>query len=170
MEITRIESSADARAAAFDTLARSLDSRHPRRRVFGLLAATLATGVLGAASRSHEAAAKGKRKKKSHTKGSNNGGSGTQNTGTGNGNTPPPPPPPVLQICAAAADCGNDTNGDMCFCRDHESGKKICSKPNALPGRVFPAGTPCTTCQGTEQCFLINGGLGGIECIAPCRG
>jgi hypothetical protein len=71
-------------------------------------------------------------------------------------------------VCVAAADCGTDTDGNMCACRDHESGQRFCSKQNAKPDRVFPAGTPCTVCQGGEQCFPINGGANGIECIPPC--
>ena len=62
-------------------------------------------------------------------------------------------------------DCGTDANGSMCACRDHESGQRFCTKIN---GRLLPAGTPCTACQGGEQCFPINGGAGGIECILPC--
>jgi hypothetical protein len=62
-------------------------------------------------------------------------------------------------------DCGTDTNGSMCACRDHESGQRFCTKIN---GRLLPVGTPCTACTGGEQCFPINGGQGGIECILPC--
>ena len=92
MDITRIESSVDTHAATFDSLARSLDSRHQRRRVFGLLAAAVATGVLGTASRSQEAQAKNKRKKKGRKKGGK-GGQGTPGGDTGN-ETPPGTPPP----------------------------------------------------------------------------
>ena len=74
----------------------------------------------------------------------------------------------TCQQCVNAGDCGTDTNGEMCACRDHESGQRFCTKLNAPPGRVFPAGTACTVCQGGEQCFPINGGAGGIECIRPC--
>ena len=75
----------------------------------------------------------------------------------------------TCQTCVNGnTDCGTDTNGTPCFCRDHESGQRFCTKQNAQPGRVFPAGTPCTACQGGEQCFPINGGAGGIECILPC--
>jgi hypothetical protein len=56
MDITRIEASVDTHAAAFDTLARSLHRRLPRRRAAGLLAATLAAGLFGV-SRHHEAEA-----------------------------------------------------------------------------------------------------------------
>jgi hypothetical protein len=47
MDITRIETSEDTQAAAFDTLARSLHTRLPRRRAARLLAAAVATGVFG---------------------------------------------------------------------------------------------------------------------------
>ena len=57
MDITRIEDSVDTHAAAFDTLARSLHTRLPRRRVVGLLAAALAAGVAGISSGSREEAA-----------------------------------------------------------------------------------------------------------------
>ena len=40
MDITRIEASVDTQTAAFDTLARSLHTQLPRRRVAGLLAAS----------------------------------------------------------------------------------------------------------------------------------
>jgi hypothetical protein len=47
MDIRHIEASVDTHATAFDTLARSLHGRLPRRRVVALLAATLAGGVFG---------------------------------------------------------------------------------------------------------------------------
>jgi len=62
-------------------------------------------------------------------------------------------------------DCGTDTDGSQCGCRDHASGQRFCTKIN---GRLFPAGTACGVCQGGEQCFPINGGANGIECILPC--
>jgi hypothetical protein len=62
-------------------------------------------------------------------------------------------------------DCGTDVGGGMCGCRDHESGQRFCTK---IAGRLLPVGTPCTACRGDEQCFPINGGAGGIECIRPC--
>jgi hypothetical protein len=62
-------------------------------------------------------------------------------------------------------DCGTDTNGGMCACRDHESGQRFCTK---IVGRLLHVGTPCTACTNGEQCFPINGGAGGIECILPC--
>jgi hypothetical protein len=57
MDITRIESAVDSQAESVDTLARTLNHRLQRRRVFGLLAATLATGVLGTAVATEEASA-----------------------------------------------------------------------------------------------------------------
>jgi hypothetical protein len=47
MDSTRIDAAVETHAATFDTLARSLHARLPRRRVAGLLAAALATGVFG---------------------------------------------------------------------------------------------------------------------------
>ena len=61
MDITGIEDSVDTPAAAFDTLARSLHVQLPRRRVAGLLAAALATGVLGISTHAETARAKRKR-------------------------------------------------------------------------------------------------------------
>lgn len=72
----------------------------------------------------------------------------------------------TCQTCAnPLTDCGTDSGGGMCACRDHESGQRFCTKIN---GRLLSAGTPCTACQGDEQCFPINGGANGIECIRPC--
>ena len=57
MDTTRMEAAGDAQAAAFDSLARSLQTRLPRRRAARLLAAAVATGVFGISRRSAEAAA-----------------------------------------------------------------------------------------------------------------
>jgi hypothetical protein len=74
----------------------------------------------------------------------------------------------VCQTCAdPLTDCGTDTDGSQCFCREHESGQRFCTRQN---GRPFPAGTACGVCQNGELCFLINGGAGGIECVLPCGG
>jgi hypothetical protein len=64
MDITRIETSVDTEAAAFDTLARSMHARLPRRRVAGLLATALATGVFGITTQSEKAQARRKRGKR----------------------------------------------------------------------------------------------------------
>ena len=71
MDITRIEASVDTHDAAFDTLARSLHIQLPRRRVVGLMATALATGVFGVSSHAKTAAAKRKRGKR---RGSRRGG------------------------------------------------------------------------------------------------
>jgi hypothetical protein len=57
MDTTRIEASVETHAAEFDSLARSMRVQLPRRRVAGLLAAALATGVFGISRRSTDAAA-----------------------------------------------------------------------------------------------------------------
>ena len=153
MSNTRIASAADTHAAAFDTLARTLDQRLQRRRVFGLLAASFTTGVLGTASLSHEAAAKRKRKK------------GGKKRDKGNGSTAPQGTTPVVvQTCATAAECGVDTDGSMCACRQNTANQGICTKIN---GRFLATGT-CGDCQGAEQCIPVVSG--GVECILPCRG
>ena len=64
MDITHVEASADTHNAAFDTLARSLHTQLPRRRVAGLLAAALATGMFGISTHSATAEAKRKRSKR----------------------------------------------------------------------------------------------------------
>jgi hypothetical protein len=72
----------------------------------------------------------------------------------------------TCQTCAnALTDCATDSDGSQCFCREHESGQRFCTRQD---GRPFPVGTSCAVCQGDEQCFLINGGAGGIECVLPC--
>jgi hypothetical protein len=72
----------------------------------------------------------------------------------------------TCQTCVNnVTDCGTDTDGSQCACRDHESGQRFCTKSDV---RLLPVGTPCTECQGGEQCFPINGGANGIECILPC--
>lgn len=63
MDRRHIEASVDTHATAFDTLARSLHSRLPRRRVAGLLAAALATGVFGLSTQVEAAKSKRKRGK-----------------------------------------------------------------------------------------------------------
>ena len=57
MDTTRIEASGDSRAAAFDTLARSLHARLPRRRAARLLAGAFAAGLFGVSRRSEAEAA-----------------------------------------------------------------------------------------------------------------
>ncbi len=73
MDSTRIEASLDTSAAAFDTLTRSLHDRLPRRRVAGLLAAALTTGVFGIANHAEPADAKRKRGKRGKRRASQRG-------------------------------------------------------------------------------------------------
>jgi hypothetical protein len=63
MDTTHIEVPVDTDDTAFDTLARSLHARLPRRRVAGLLATALATGVFGMSTHAKTAEAKRKRSK-----------------------------------------------------------------------------------------------------------
>jgi hypothetical protein len=150
MDITRITPAAGSHAAAFDTLARALDNQLPRRRVFALLSASLAAGVLGTAAHSDEAAAKRKRGK--------GGRKRRKRGGKGKGQSTPFP----VRTCAAAAECGTDSDGSMCACRENSANQKICTKIN---GRFLATGT-CADCQGEEQCIPVVSG--GIECILPC--
>jgi hypothetical protein len=69
MDITDFEASMEMRDTAFDTLTRSLHAQLPRRRVAGLLAAAIATGVFGINTSSKVAAAKGKRGKRRNRRG-----------------------------------------------------------------------------------------------------
>lgn len=70
MDITHVDASPDTHDAAFDTLARPLHTQLPRRRVAGLLAAALATGVFGISTHSATAEAKRKRGKRRRSRGS----------------------------------------------------------------------------------------------------
>ena len=71
----------------------------------------------------------------------------------------------TCKACADNSECGLDEDGSTCGCRTHESGQKFCTKINGTP---FPAGSTCAVCQAGEQCFPINGGADGLECIRPC--
>jgi hypothetical protein len=153
MAITRIATAAGAHTA-FDTLARTLDQRLQRRRVFSLLAGSLAAGVLGTTSLSQDAAAKRKRKKDKKKGGKKRGKGNGNNQGT---------TPVQLQTCAAAAECGTDAEGNMCACRQNTANQGICTRIN---GRFLATGT-CADCQGAEQCIPVVSG--GVECILPCR-
>ena len=64
MDTARIKASEDTQTAAFDTLARSLNAQLPRRRVAGVLATALVSGVFGVSSHSKTAEAKRKRGKR----------------------------------------------------------------------------------------------------------
>jgi hypothetical protein len=59
-------------------------------------------------------------------------------------------------------DCGLDTDGTQCACRDTVAGGKICTKQNCR----FLAGGTCGQCVGGEQCSPA--GAGNVECCQPC--
>jgi hypothetical protein len=68
MDITRIEASEHTPAAAFDTLARSLHVKLPRRRVAGLLATALTASAFGISTQTEKAEARRKRAKRRITR------------------------------------------------------------------------------------------------------
>jgi hypothetical protein len=65
MKHRNFEGSVGADDSGLDTLARSLQGRLPRRRVAGLLAATIATGIFGIGIESTAVEARRKRSKRS---------------------------------------------------------------------------------------------------------
>ena len=159
MDHTRIEATGDSQAASFDALARSLDRRLQRRRVFGLLAATLATGVLGAAGRPEEAAAK-KRGGKKGGKGKGKGGQGTSVPPVQPPVQPPAQQPDASQRCLAAGDrCGTQA-GVQGSCRH-------------LAAADNQAGFLCTSDQAGNECTVSTQCGAGARCagfpIATCR-
>jgi hypothetical protein len=58
-------------------------------------------------------------------------------------------------------DCGTDTGGGMCACRESVAGPRICTK---ITCRFLMGGT-CASCVAGEQCTVAGGG---IECCLPC--
>jgi hypothetical protein len=89
MDTTHVEASENTQANALDTLARSLHRQLPRRRVAGLLATALATGVFGIGSQAETAEAKRKRRKHKHGRYYANSLSAQTSTGTGTTSIPP---------------------------------------------------------------------------------
>ena len=71
----------------------------------------------------------------------------------------------VVTTCAACVnnitDCGLDTDGTQCACRESAAGPRICTKSLC---RFLPGGT-CASCVAGEQCTVAGGG---IECCLPC--
>jgi len=74
----------------------------------------------------------------------------------------------TCQACLdnSEAQCGLDTGGGTCGCRNSDAGYKICTKINCVPH----VGGTCALCGPGEQCALIldNGNQIGIECCLPC--
>jgi hypothetical protein len=133
MNRTQWASSVDG-AESFDTLARTLTERFPRRRVFGLVVATLVTGVLGTAVHAPEAAARKK------------GGRG-EHCGRRGGRCAPP------TFCSA--------EGNSCSTLAGQQGQ--CRRPapaDNQPGFVctsFQAGNSCTSsaqCGDGTRCMV----------------
>jgi hypothetical protein len=89
MDITHVKASENTHAESFDALARSLPRQLPRRRVAGLLAAALATGVFGIGSHAEATEAKRKHRKHKHGRYYINRLSAQTSTGTGTTSIPP---------------------------------------------------------------------------------
>lgn len=150
---TRITAPIAAQAASFDALSRTLDRRLPRRRVVGLLAATLATGVLGTAVRPEQAAAKKKGSK---------GGSRKR---------PRPAPQPLPSGTSPA---GPDASqrclaaGDRCGTKANHQGS--CRYPAVADNQ---AGLVCTSDQAGNACDTSTQCGAGTRCAglptATCR-
>jgi hypothetical protein len=70
----------------------------------------------------------------------------------------------TCQSCVNVTDCGIDSNGNGCFCRDNAAkpGEKMCTRQTC---KLFSGGT-CANCEAGEQC--APAGPGAIECCAPC--
>ena len=157
MDITRIESTIESQAASFDALARTLDRRLQRRRVFGLLAATLATGVLGATVRPEETAAKKKGGK---------GGGRKRPRPTPQPlppTTPPPAGPDASQRCLAAGNqCGTNANQQgtcrLAAATDNQAGF-ICTSNQAgnacTASSQCGAGTRCVIQGAAQTCRVV---------------
>jgi hypothetical protein len=88
MDRTHTEASEQTPAAAFDTLARSLHRPLPRRRFAGLLAAALATAVVG--SSTHGETAEAAKRKQSKRRKNRRGGESVSATSI---------PPNCIRVC-----------------------------------------------------------------------
>ena len=153
MAITRIATAADTHAA-FDTLARTLDQRLQRRRVFSLLAGSLAAGVLGTTSLSQEAAAKRKGNKKK----------GGKKRGKGNGNNQGTTPV-QLQTCATATECGTDSGATCAPAARTRRTRE--SAPGSTAGSWPPE--PVATARAPSSAFLSSPAASSASCPAGHR-
>ena len=101
MDLVHRTASASTVDASFDTLARTVGQRLPRRQALRLLAATLATGGLGTAALTDAAAKAKSRSHKASLDAKEKGGKGKGGGGNNGGTTVPPvvvsPPPPPIQ-------------------------------------------------------------------------
>ena len=159
MDLVHRTASASTVDASFDTLARTMGRRLQRRQMFGLLAATVASGVLGvdaaAKSKSRSNASLAAQKKKGGKKGGGRRGGGTT--------TPVPPvvvppvqQPPVQQPqqpqlpdasqnCRAAGNqCGTNA-GVQGTCR-------VAVAADNQAGFLCTSNTAGNTCVASTQC------------------
>src|SRR5262245_16390940 len=69
----------------------------------------------------------------------------------------------ACQSCAAPSDCGLDSNGDTCFCRDNAAkpGERMCTRKTS---KLFVGGTGAD-CAAGEHC--APAGRGAIQCCTP---
>jgi hypothetical protein len=67
----------------------------------------------------------------------------------------------VCKACVINDDCGLDSNGEGCFCRDISTGSRACTRQL---GRFLLNGK-CTDCQSPEVCVEMGNG---VECNLPC--
>ena len=144
-------SSASPVDASFDTLARTLGRRLPRRRALSLLAATLATGALGTAALTQETAAKGKRRK----------GGKRRNTGGGQG-TPVPPVQPPVQPPAQQPDASQRCLAVNNQCGTNANQQGTCRVAAATDNQ---AGFVCTSNQAGNACTASTQCGAGTRCV-----
>ncbi len=137
----------------FDRLIRSLATTPSRRQALQLLVASVIGGLLGLDQLQTKAAKKGKGK----------GGGKGKGKRKGKKNGEPQGATRVPVQTRAAAECGTDTDGSMCACRQSSANQGIWTKIN---GRFLATGT-CADCHGAKQCIPVV--AGGVECILPCR-
>ena len=160
MDLPRIESSVLSQASAFDSLARSVGDRLPRRRAVGLLAATLGTGLFGMAEHTEDASAKRRRRKNRPRGGKNNGNNGG-NGGNGGDDGGAQPQQPALCLaannvcgsnanllgrCRAAVAADNDAN---LICTSNTAGNACTSSLQC------GAGTRCVINFGVDSCRVV---------------
>jgi hypothetical protein len=175
MDLVHGVTSASTVDASFDTLARTVGQRLPRRQALRLLAVTLATGTLGAAALS-EAAAKGKSHSQNHSSHSKSKSSHSKDSlsakrrkgggGKGGGTVIIQPPttttpapiqqpttttpapvqlPDASQNCRAAGNQCGSVAGVQGTCR-------VAAAPDNQAGFLCTSNTAGNTCVASTQC------------------
>ena len=180
MNLVHRTASASVADASFDTLARTMSRRLQRRQMFGLLAATVATGVLGvdaaAKSKSRNASLAAQKKKGGKKGGGRRGGGGGTTTTVPPVVVPPVQQPPVQQPqqpqlpdasqnCRAAGNqCGTNA-GVQGTCRvavaaDNQAGF-LCTSNTAgntcVASTQCGAGTRCVIQGAAQTCRVVIG-------------